>query len=476
MQILGGSSLNMNLSLGWTAGQNSQINMFGNAGSVTPGRITGGDFQLEGELNVLTSFFGSGSQRIESDTTIATTALVNVGDGNQLEFHNTTIDGGSFTVGENASLDFSGDVEINGGDFQTHSNLSSQGAVLLTGATEYSGAININGVARQVGNATVSGPSLINASVFDMDGNGGTNWQINHNLAINADSIDSTISNVFDGVIDVSGGIFPHLQINLNQPDGQWTMAGQLSLSNNLPAVANRISGSHMQVTGDVLVNDALIRILSDTTFASSSTVTFDNQNSSLILAGDDRVQAGALFLGQGTLINGVDSEIVLASGVSMDDVSLLNQGLLMIGDSPGIADVGAFENAATATWLVEIGGHLAGVEFDSMIVGGGDANLDGLIDVSLIDAGGGLFLPETGDEFTILTSLGGVFGEFLNSPISILNDGTLYQWEVLYHPNDVTLRVASISSVPEPTGACYGLLVLVGLARWRRRPGSNAE
>lgn len=43
-----------------------------------------------------------------------------------------------------------------------------------------------------------------------------------------------------------------------------------------------------------------------------------------------------------------------------------------------------------------------------------------------------------------------GVMGEFDFDPISF-SDGSQYQWEVLYNPHDVTLRLARISAVPEP-------------------------
>ena len=54
------------------------------------------------------------------------------------------------------------------------------------------------------------------------------------------------------------------------------------------------------------------------------------------------------------------------------------------------------------------------------LLVGERAAVLDGLLEVSLIDTGNGLFLPQIGDEFTILTSLGGVPDEFLNNPVSM--------------------------------------------------------
>jgi hypothetical protein len=87
------------------------------------------------------------------------------------------------------------------------------------------------------------------------------------------------------------------------------------------------------------------------------------------------------------------------------------------------------------------------------------------LLEVDLIDAGAGFFLPEVGDQFTVLTSLGNIIGKFDKEPISMEN-GMNYQWSVLYNPHDVILELASIS-VPEPTTAVLALMSLVIIGRW---------
>jgi hypothetical protein len=100
-------------------------------------------------------------------------------------------------------------------------------------------------------------------------------------------------------------------------------------------------------------------------------------------------------------------------------------------------------------------------------LLAGGGAQLGGLLEVDLIDAGGGLFLPMIGDTFTILTSPGGVSGTFLNDPVSSAA-GQLFHWSVIYNPNDVVLQLVEIT-VPEPT--TLALLSFAGLAfTYRRR------
>jgi hypothetical protein len=134
---------------------------------------------------------------------------------------------------------------------------------------------------------------------------------------------------------------------------------------------------------------------------------------------------------------------------------------------------VDRFENGDTGVWQVELGGYLAGTEFDLLLVGGASALLDGIIEVALIDTGGGLFLPEIGDEFRILKAVGGVSGEFLNSPVSMAA-GKTFHWSVEYNPGDVTLILTDIV-VPEPaTGVLLSLCAIPWAAGRRRRAAAR--
>ena len=284
-----------------------------------------------------------------------------------------------------------------------------------------------------------------------------------------AESIDSTISNTFDGTINVSGaGFIRSLRINLTGAFDQWTMNGEMNLASGL-FPATRLAGSPMRLTGELNVFGAGVRILADTDFDSQSTTTM--VATELLMGGETTVAAGATFVGDGTFANLADGSLTLEDGASLDQVGLRNAGLLEVGDSPGLAAVDRFENTADGTWLVEVGGHVAGSEFDQLLVTAGAADLDGLIEVNLIDAGSGLFLPEIGDEFTVLTSLGGVNGTFQNEPVSFAA-GQSFHWEVLYHPNDVTLRLVEIGIVPEPTTLALLAGVVLTLAL---RPSRSA-
>jgi hypothetical protein len=232
----------------------------------------------------------------------------------------------------------------------------------------------------------------------------------------------------------------------------------------------DRVAGSPLRITGDLNLSHR-VRITADTTFPSNGTTNFADSATALHLTGQTLIVGGATFTGPGTLHNGPTGEMTLADGASLDEVGLVNRGLLEIGDSPGVAAVDRFENTASGTWVVEVGGHLLGVEHDHLLVTGGAAGLDGFLQVLLTDDGDGLFLPQVGDEFTILTAVNGVSGAFVNSPVSSIA-GQQFHWSIEYNPFDVTLVLTDVT-VPEP--ATLGLVALGAIAiAFERRLRAN--
>ena len=446
--FLNESILNMNLGSGWTADANSSIFVHGRDELPQSARIVGSHFTLGGVLRVLNGGFPAdeaGRLRIESDTDILETADVLLQDGNLLEFAGaTTIAGGDFELDAGAALDFDGPTTVIGGSFTTFSQLQSDGSVRFTGPTIWDGTVNVTGIARQYGDSTVNGNTHIVAGVFDMDGISNTVWDINNFLSINSNSIDAPTGNEFNGTINVNVGIFSELAINLDDSEDHWTMSGIMNLFNNLPFESTRISGSPMELTGELNVEGAGIRVTADSEFAGGSATEFQTPNSTLVMRGRTTVEPGALFTGEGTMINGSDGVLILQDGASLDQSGLVNRSYLEIGNPTGVAGMASFESTPDATWQVEIGGYVAGDEFDVLLVSA--ATIDGALTVKLIDAGNGLFSPQVNDEFTILSSVSPIIGQFSNAPISI-SDGNGYQWEVLYNPNDITLRLDSIDA-----------------------------
>jgi len=106
---------------------------------------------------------------------------------------------------------------------------------------------------------------------------------------------------------------------------------------------------------------------------------------------------------------------------------------------SPGIGIgsleiAGRFSNGMDGTLAIEIGGLVAETMFDVLVIDG-TAALDGVLEVSLVDLGGGLFDPQLGDTFEILTASDGLGGTFETLLLPAGHD-----WFVRYNLGSVEL------------------------------------
>lgn len=456
-----GSLLNMNMSNGWVADAGSTFNVSSSILGAAA-QINGGHFTFAGNLNIGGAH---GRLRVLADATLNEAAHVNLGTDDTLEFDaDTTIEGGAYSLSSGSRIDFEGSTHISGGTFSMAGDLPSQGILNFIGATQWSGATTIKGFARQIGAATVSTPTTINANVIDMDGLNGTTWTINHGLTVNANAIESG-SQQFDGTLNLNAGAIGRLTLNLNDPNAAWTMNGTLNLAGLGVLTTTRIAGSRMIVSGALTMGSGIAQITADTVFQTADVNI--TGNGTLRMRADTDIDAATVFSGSGLLHNGLGGSMLLRTGLSTNQVGLANDGVLRIGETgAGIVSVDRFVNGAAASLDIDLGGYLAGAEHDLLLVTGGTATLGGMLNVDLLDLGlGAFFTPAPGDEFTILSALGGVTGSFANTPSTTV--GTLtYNWAVIYNPNSVVLRLDSILPAP----GSLALLALGGLVAARRR------
>ena len=435
-----GADLRMFIANGWTADAQSSIDI---AGSIVglPSELNGQHFTFGGTMSIAGDLAW---HKVIADATLLPTA--------------------NFHVSEGDRISFLGETTVHGGSIQTLSGNPQNGHVEFAGATNWDGNVIVDGSLVQTGEATVSGPSVVNATTVDLDGPIGnqTVWNINNLFVVNADSIDGTVGNVFFGTMNIAGGFLPKLTLNLTDPGDHWGMNGTMNLMGDPGIFLERLAGSRMDSFGDVTVTSGRVQISADTRFW-SGTLDIGPAGAILRMTGQTLLTSQVEVNGQGTLRNGTNGQLTLSHMASLDDVGLVNDGLLLIGiEAPGIASVDRFTSSASATWQLDIGGYVLGDEFDHLVVTDQPASLDGLLEVLLFDDGDGIFLPQIGDEFTILTAISGVTGQFINSPVSSAA-GMLFHWSVLYHPNDVTLVLADVTpALPEPTSA---VLLALGMA-----------
>lgn len=419
------SEVEIDLSAGWVADANSEFRFFGMAGAHDPTVLHGGPLDFHGELNV-----GGGVNHTlrvhpsefalhpDARVTLVQNTTLELGDAGGAE---VVVHGGLFTVADGAKI-------------------------LFNGPTEWRGTPSFTGLVRQVGPATVGAASTIEAEQFDMDGiSGNTVWEVDHNLVINADRIDSLESaNTFHGTLGLGGGFVGKLVVNLTDPGEAWGMAGLMELTGSALAnfPLNRLEGSHVLMTGRTEITHR-VRVTAGMTIAAGSEVEFASPAAAVQMTGETIIEAGASLLGLGTLENAQGGFLTLRDGVLFGGVGLVNSGLAGMGEEPGVVSVPWFENTSTGEWTVTVGGVVPGSTHDLLIVSDGTAALAGKLSVRLADLGGG-FTPQIGDEFTVLTALDGVDGSFAVVSKSTLN-GLDYHWDVDYEPNAVVLRLASV-------------------------------
>ncbi len=257
---------------------------------------------------------------------------------------------------------------------------------LLGGTVAAANGLNLSATISGYGtvNATVNGGNLVNTS-STMNVGGLTGGSGSHTVNSTMHVGTNNQSTAFGGSISGGG--------NLNKTGG-----GTLSLSGNITPGTVSVSQGTLALTGGKI-----------------DTNTFSLSGGSFNFVG------GELNVGtfNGNLVQG--------------------GGQVTIGASPGNTNVNGGYTQNSGSLEIELGGTTAATEFDTLTVTG-TAALGGDLDVSLIDLGGGVFEPQWGQSFQIL-SASSVSGTFANENLPTLADD-LYL-TVDYQSTAVSLGVA---------------------------------
>lgn len=429
-----GDLITMNLDDGWSLGASGHLYVIGTEVPFAAAQIDGSDFDIAGALTVMGH---EGILRVLADTTVEPNANIIVSGLDRLEFDGTTIvNGGDFQIAGSAQLDFDGQTTIHGGSFSTDDVDPANGSLDFNGSTTWAGSngpIFINGVARQMGNAFVNGPTYLTAHTFDMDGDGDTLWTVWNDLTINAYSTQpGEEDDTFTGTLNIASAN-GKLTMHLDGP--AFYMNGEMNLTGH-PSVYNvRYAGESLDLQGELNVSGKVG--MNAFLWGRAGALNIANANATL------RLDAGAIITdcaisgdGELRIAPGAANSVLLAHA-NLNGVGVTNEGSMGV---PGYADVDRFQQTATGQWHLYLRGYDA-TDNDQLRVTGGDAILDGALDVNLFQ-----FAPVVGDEFTILTATGNVIGQFDANP-SNCEDGRVYYWSVIYDQHTVTLRLDSIGS-----------------------------
>ncbi|MEZ6063409.1 MAG: dockerin type I domain-containing protein [Planctomycetaceae bacterium] len=125
-------------------------------------------------------------------------------------------------------------------------------------------------------------------------------------------------------------------------------------------------------------------------------------------------------------------------------------------GNSPAKIDAGNITFGPSNANIVELGGLVAGSEFDQ-VNASGTVNLNGVLDVVFLDLGNG-YVPAAGQSFDIINAAS-VTGTFTTENLPSLPVGL--EWNVLYEADGVTLEI-NATAAPFQVSE-----IQVGSSRW---------
>jgi hypothetical protein len=208
-----------------------------------------------------------------------------------------------------------------------------------------------------------------------------------------------------------------------------------------------------------------------------------------------------------------------IATGSGPIDGQVENRGGVVApgnGTATGTLSIrGRFANAHDGAVHIDLGGTAPGAQYDRLVIDG-TAAIDGSLNASLVNLGGGMFGPALGNAFAIIEA-NSVVGTF--SSLNLPSLGSDKMWAVVYGQTSVELRVtlpgdfdgdwnvdaddlavwrsshgghysggdflswqryfgqsiSAIAAVPEPTTGALAAFALAGLAL-RRRTRQNAS
>ena len=353
-----GATRTLTVAEAWT-NSSGTIDLNGGVGEANAATLNGaivGEVSMTGGLISATGF-----SQIEAPTTFFGgffNPAVTLGADDTLEFlRETTIAGGTWTVGQNSIVRFEDDTTISGGTFNTPSSDPADGRFVFNGHTTYNGGtITVNGAARQRGNADVDNATTVNADVFDMDGiDSDTNvtWTLNDELTVNTDSIDSS-GNHFDGQFTINHATAAtpaKLTINLPGSD-RWTVdtASNLIITGKTTSFASTIDGSDFILEGTAAITDL---VAWDARALIRGAIIINADSNLRILGGsiaEPYVIEGAIVSGLGTLST-IGDRALVGHGSLATDVTFFNEAELRARDgelavSGTINDVGIIGTA----------------------------------------------------------------------------------------------------------------------------------
>ena len=352
--------------------------------------VSNGTLSLSSATLNLPSTFTTGTLSLFSSTLNLTGSFTTA---------NTVVSLNSSTFAATGTLTHAASGTLTLDDSTVSGALDNQGTLVAQGVSNLNGAVTTGAgtMLRVLGNNIGQTASLTAANGFINNGtveltSADANWSAT--LTVTSGTLVNASGAAIQSLVGASGS-----RILIAELDNQGTVTV------NQPLTINRTSPAH--------TNTGTVNIAGGQTLTISGGGTFDNA-------------VGGTLQGTGTF--------------NVSATTFSNAGDVNPGTSPGILSItGNFPQISTGVLNMEIGGLIAGTDFDQLDINGA-ATLDGTLNVSLISG----FSPSLGDSFQIVkyTSGSGTF-----STLNLPSVGVGLNWAVAYGTGDVTLTVIAVVS-----------------------------
>ncbi|MEM8680076.1 MAG: hypothetical protein AAGF97_12045, partial [Planctomycetota bacterium] len=458
-------------------GAGSSISFDGGViGDVGPGTVqiaNGGGYHSSGWLDIS----GSGIGVVTVDGTGSTLSVADelaVGRSNTSNGTLVIGNGGTVTSGQVRIAELGGStglIEVNtGGSLIVNSddNLTVGG---INGAIGGNGTLNVQGGLVDVANNTVSvtGNGTVNLSggtlrlaQLGRQNNSDFNFTGGRLSLTGGQSLDaSTLADIFNDNPELHAGMTLEVT-GAASLDAPLRLNGGRLTTHTIGDVANldwdagtfELTGSDLTVAPGGLFGDQLFlnpgqnlevaqQIVNDGLISAAGNISAGSlvNNGDLVLLNADvngnlNTPGGSTV----TVVGSVDfnGSVAGAGGFFGPGTSNFN-AIYDPGDSPAVVPFeGSVQFGSQNALAIELGGSSI-AQFDQLAIEG-SAMLDGALNVTLTDLGLGLFEPQMGDSFPILTAAGGLSGAFASFDFPTLAGGR--SWELNSIGNTLFLDV----------------------------------
>jgi hypothetical protein len=337
---------------------------------------------------------------------------------------------------DNAGNDFSGNTSLAANTTGAVSLTNTNSGGMNLGASTVGGALALTsgGPITQAGPITVGGTSTISAGA-------------NPITLTNA-------SNDFIGAVSLTGSNVAITDVNAISI-GTASVSGTFTITATSTSFLNGFSANNYSFSGGSYTLAAgTYNLGGTTTIASSTTVTASG--ATINAAGGTMNVSGTFSVLGGSVSVGTLN--VLAGGTLAGTATIVGNvnnsaGTVSPGASPGILTInGNYVQGASGTLNMDIGGLIAGSEYDQLLISG-TAALDGTLNAALI----GSFAPPPGSTFTFIQAAGGVSGTF-----ATINQLPSALFNSFYGPTTFEfVAVGGGSSVPAPIEPTFNNVIV---------------